>query len=95
MMSQIPIRMNNIPLKESDQQVLRASMIAELDAASLYDQMAASSSHPNVRKILKSIAEEEKVHFGEFLSQLNIEDGESAKAIAKGDIEARKLREVI
>lgn len=59
MMSQIPTRViPNSP--ESDNQLLRAGMIAELDAINLYEQLADNTNKEGIRKLFLDIAKEEK-----------------------------------
>lgn len=53
-----------------DKEILRARIIAELDAVNLYEQMAAMAQNENIRKILLDIAMEEKTHMGEFQAML-------------------------
>jgi rubrerythrin len=44
MMSQIPIKIEGMNKKRIDVEILRAGMIAELDAINMYEQMAALAS---------------------------------------------------
>ena len=52
--------------KERDLQIARVSMIAELDAANLYEKLALLSTNKDIANVLKDVANEEKVHAGEF-----------------------------
>ena len=45
MMSQIPINLEKIAKKDLDREILRAGVIAELDAINLYEQMAGHGGH--------------------------------------------------
>ncbi|MEM4871424.1 MAG: ferritin family protein, partial [Thermofilaceae archaeon] len=56
--------------KEEVADALRLSIIAELDAISLYLQLARSIDDENVRRVFEDIAREEKTHVGEFLAVL-------------------------
>ncbi|RQD86982.1 rubrerythrin, partial [Methanosalsum natronophilum] len=40
MLSKIPIQIENVEFKNIDKEIMRAAMIAELDAINLYEQMA-------------------------------------------------------
>lgn len=66
MLSQLPININKTKQEDIDKEILRAGMIAELDAVSFYEQMAAMTENQNIKKVLLDIAREEKTHIGEF-----------------------------
>jgi len=66
MLSEIPLDLKKIPKGDLDKEILRAGIIAELDAINLYEQMAALTENKNIRKILLDVAREEKTHVGEF-----------------------------
>jgi rubrerythrin len=66
MMSKIPIEVDRVKPEELDLEILRATMIAELDAVSFYEQLAAMTDNPDVKAVLLDIAREEKTHVGEF-----------------------------
>ena len=51
---------------QKDLEMIRVAMIAELDAVSLYERMAAECSSPEAAKVFQSVADEEQVHAGEF-----------------------------
>lgn len=73
MRSKLTEMMSNIPTEKGDNvdaQILRVGIISELDAISLYEQLAAISQDENLKKILLDIAKEEKVHVGEFQALL-------------------------
>jgi rubrerythrin len=53
---------------------LRLAIIAELDAISLYLQLAKYVDDERVKKVFEDVAREEKVHFGEFLALLKTYD---------------------
>lgn len=46
MLSQIPIKLGKVSKENIDKEVLRAAIIAELDAVSLYEQLAAMTDTP-------------------------------------------------
>ena len=84
MLSQIPIDLNKISSEKLDQEILRAGIIAELDAINLYEQMAAMAKSDNLKKILLDIAKEEKTHVGEFQALLLEADKEQVKELEAG-----------
>ncbi|MDD2440056.1 MAG: ferritin family protein [Methanosarcinaceae archaeon] len=70
MLSKIPIKLEKVPEEELDKQILRAGIIAELDAVNLYEQMAELTKDADIKTILLDIAKEEKTHVGEFQALL-------------------------
>lgn len=52
--------------KDRDIAIARLAMIAELDAANLYEQMIQYATDKELKVILKDVADEEKSHAGEF-----------------------------
>lgn len=66
-------------------------MIAELDAISLYEQMADMTQNRNIRKLLLDVAKEEKTHVGEFQALLLKEDKEQEKELKEGKKEVEAL----
>jgi rubrerythrin len=90
MMSQIPFQLEKIRKEDIDKEILRTAIIAELDAVSLYEQMASLTKKEDLRKILLDIAREEKTHVGEFQALLLKEDPEQAEELLKGDREVRE-----
>jgi len=84
MMSQIPIDLGKVDKKEIDKEILRVGMIAELDAVSLYEQLAVMAKNEGIKKILLDIAKEEKTHMGEFEALLLRLDREQADELIAG-----------
>lgn len=84
MLSQIPIDFTKVKKEETDKEICRVGMIAELDAVSLYEQLAAEAKSDKIRKILLDIAKEEKTHMGEFQALLLEIDKEQAKELQEG-----------
>ena len=84
MLSQIPINFQKVKKEDLDKEILRAGIIAELDAVSLYEQMAAMTDNENIKKVILDIAKEEKTHVGEFQSLLLEEDKEQKKELEEG-----------
>jgi len=74
MLSNIPIDLSKVKQEDIDKEILRAAIIAELDAISLYEQMSNMTKNNNIKKILLSVAKEEKTHVGEFQALLLEED---------------------
>ncbi len=91
MLSKIPISLEKIKKEGLDKEILRAGIIAELDAINLYEQMAAMTEKENIRKILLDIAKEEKTHVGEFQALLLKEDREQVKELEEGKKEVDEL----
>ena len=59
MLSQIPINLAKVEKQDIDKEILRAGIIAELDAISLYEQMAHMTQDETIKKVLMDIAREE------------------------------------
>ena len=93
MLSKIPIDLENVEKKDVDKEILRAGVIAELDAINLYEQMAAMTKDKDLKKILLDIAKEEKTHVGEFLTLLLRKDGEQESELKEGKKEVEELVE--
>jgi len=91
MLSRIPIDIERIKKEDMDKEILRSAMIAELDAISLYEQMADMTQNKNIRKLLLDVAREEKTHVGEFQTLLLIEDKEQGKELEEGKEEVEEL----
>jgi len=84
MLSKIPLDLEKVAKGSLDKEILRAGIIAELDAINLYEQMAALTANKNIKKILLDIAREEKAHVGEFQTLLLMEDKEQEKELEEG-----------
>ncbi|MDD5452438.1 MAG: ferritin family protein [Thermodesulfobacteriota bacterium] len=84
MLSRIPINLDKVKAKDLDKEILRAAIIAELDAINLYEQMAALTQNKNLKKILLDVAREEKTHVGEFQALLLKEDKEQVEELEEG-----------
>ncbi len=91
MLSKIPIILESIGKEDMDKEILRTGVIAELDAISLYEQMAAMTRNKDIKKILLDIAKEEKTHVGEFLTLLLKNDGEQKVELEQGKKEVEGL----
>lgn len=91
MLSKIPLDIEKVKKEDIDKEILRAGMIAELDAINLYEQMAALTTNENIRKILLDIAKEEKTHVGEFQALLLSLDKEQKRELEEGEKEVKEI----
>jgi rubrerythrin len=91
MLSKIPIHLENIDKADIDKEILRAGIIAELDAINLYEQMASLAKKDSIKTMLLDIAREEKTHVGEFQTLLLREDKEQDTELQKGKKEIDDL----
>lgn len=91
MLSRIPIDLEKIKKEDLNKEILRAGIIAELDAINLYEQMAALATNENIRKILLDVAKEEKTHVGEFQALLLREDKEQERELDEGGKEVEGI----
>ena len=69
---------------------LRLSIASEEDASSLYEQIARATDDSNVKKLMLDIANEQKVHAGQFKKLLNARDPNNAVKQQQGQQEARQ-----
>ena len=91
MLSNIPIKLDTVGKEELDKEILRIGMIAELDAVSLYEQLAAMTNDEKIKKVLLDIAKEEKTHVGEFQALLLEKDTEQSRELEAGKKEVDEL----
>jgi len=91
MLSKIPLDLKKVKKKDLDKEILRVGMIAELDAVSLYEQLAAMTRDKKIKKVLLDIAKEEKTHAGEFQALLLKLDKEQVRELEAGRKEVKKL----
>jgi rubrerythrin len=84
MLSKIPIDLDAVEDENIDKEILRAGIIAELDAINLYEQMAELTSSEEIRAVLLDIAKEEKTHVGEFQTMLLEYDNEQEDELEAG-----------
>lgn len=92
MLSKVLINLEKVGRDKLLMELLRTAIIAELDAVNLYEQMAESIDDETVKKVLLDIAEEEKVHVGEFQALLLRIDKEQVEALEKGKEEVEELK---
>ncbi len=91
MLSQMPIDLSRVKKEDLDREILRAGIIAELDAVNFYEQMAALTTNESLRTVLLDIAKEEKTHFGEFQALLLRLDKEQGEELKEGEEEIEEL----
>jgi len=91
MLSQLPIELAKVSKDQIDKEILRVGMIAELDAVSFYEQMAAMTDNNNIKKVLLDIAKEEKTHIAEFETMLLKLDQEQVQENKKAKKEIEEL----
>lgn len=90
-LSEIPIDLDKISQGDLDKEILRKSIIAELDAIDLYEQMAHMTNDENIKKVLLNVAKEEKEHVGEFQEMLVRRDRELVKEMEEGKEEVEEM----
>lgn len=71
---------------------IRFMVAAEYEATQMYMQLAESTDHPLAIKVLTEIANEERVHAGEFLRLLHELSPDEARLYAEG---AKEVEEKI
>lgn len=91
MLSQIPINLSKVKPANLDKEILRAAIIAELDAVSLYEQLAAMTDNDHLKTVLLDVAKEEKTHAGEFQEMLLRLDPQQKEELAHGKEEVEEL----
>lgn len=90
MLSKIPVDLKEVSEEDMDKEILRAGIIAELDAINLYEQMAALTKNEDIRTILLDIAKEEKTHVGEFQALLLRFDSQQKQELEEGSKEVEE-----
>ncbi len=70
---------------------IRLNLAAEHEAVHLYMAHADATDHPLARKVLIDIANEERVHAGEFSRLLEILTGDEDKWLAEGAEEVDEM----
>jgi rubrerythrin len=91
MLSKIPIDITKIKVDDTDKEILRAALIAELDAINLYEQMATLARNKDIKSVLLDVAKEEKEHVGEFQALLLRFDKQQIEELKKGKKEVEDL----
>ncbi|MFA4905438.1 MAG: demethoxyubiquinone hydroxylase family protein [Candidatus Margulisiibacteriota bacterium] len=93
MLSQIPLNLQKVNKDTLDKEILRVGIIAELDAVSLYEQLAAMTEDNDIKMVLMDIAKEEKTHVGEFQALLLQRDKQQVQELQKGKKEVDEKTE--
>jgi len=70
---------------------VRFTVAAEIEATQVYMQLAESTDNKLAVKVLKSVADEERVHVGEFLRLLNELAPDEEKLYTKGAKEVEDM----
>ncbi len=91
MLSKIPIDLKKIKEEDIDKEILRAALIAELDAINLYEEMAALAKNKDIKIVLLDVAKEEKEHVGEFQTLLLRLDKQQVEEMEEGRKEVEEL----
>lgn len=74
---------------------IRQSLAAEEEAVHLYEAIADATDHPLAKAVLQDIADEERVHAGEFQRLLNILLSDEEGYLAEGAGEVDEMAEAI
>lgn len=69
--------------KSTNQELLRAGIIAELDATTLYQSQIENTNDPESKKVLEHIMNEEKEHIAELTCVLIKQDPKQGKYLKK------------
>ena len=74
---------------------LRLNLAAEEEAVHVYEAHADATDNELARRVLREIADEERVHAGEFQRLLNILVADEEKLLAKGAAEVDEIAEEV
>lgn len=91
MLSKMPIDLKKLEKESTDKEILRAGLIAELDAINLYEQLADMTDDAKIKKVLLDIAKEEKEHVGEFQTLLLQKDKQQVDELEEGKKEVEEM----
>ena len=72
---------------------IRLSICAEQEAVHLYDQIAEFTDNEMVKKLMVDVADEERIHIGEFQKLLELIGEGKADKVKEGEAEAAKKLE--
>lgn len=93
MLSKIPGDTKSLDQAVLEREAIRAAIVGEFDAIDLYEQLAAASKDPLVKKVLLDIAGEEKTHVGELTELLKRLDQQQREEMEHGREEVEELDE--
>lgn len=93
MLSKLPLDLKEVGRGsiDMDKEILRAGIIAELDAINFYEQMAHMTNDNDIKKVLLEVAKEEKEHVGEFHEMLLRRDKQQVDELQGGKEEVEEL----
>ena len=91
MLSKIPNEILDQSQDKTDMQIIRAAIIAELDAVNLYEQLIANTKSDDITKVMESITGEEKTHIAELETILIKLDEEQLTQLTTGEEEVNNL----
>jgi rubrerythrin len=91
MLATTPIDLSKVGKDNINKEILRLGIIAELDAISLYEQLADNATDENIKEVFLDVANEEKEHVGEFKTLLNKFDAEQVGLEEKGRKEVEEI----
>lgn len=74
---------------------LRLGLSAEEEAVHLYEALADAADHELVKTVLQDIANEERVHIGEFQRLLNLLLADEEQWLAEGAAEVDEMAEAL
>lgn len=83
-MSKVPDDTTNQEDIRKDMALLRAAIIAELDASNLYEQFASQTSNEKLKEVFLNVSNEEKHHVGEFQTMLERIDPDFTEELEAG-----------
>ena len=70
MLNQIPASMKKVDKEDLDKEIIRTSIIAELNAINLYEQLSALTTNEDIKKALLEVARERKSQVEKFQTML-------------------------
>jgi rubrerythrin len=77
--------------EQANLQMLRFAMIAELDAVNIYEQFADITNDERIKEVMLDVANEEKVHVGEFKKLMEELDKEYEGLELDGEKEVEEM----
>ena len=77
--------------EQANLQMLRFAMIAELDAVNIYEQFADITNDERIKEVMLDVANEEKVHVGEFKKLMEEFDKEYEDLELDGEKEVEEM----
>jgi rubrerythrin len=86
-----PEKIKSLSPEAANLQMLRFAMIAELDAVNIYEQFADITNNEKIKKVMLDVANEEKVHVGEFKKIMKEIDPEYEDLESEGEEEVEEI----